>query len=178
MQSLMEEGGGGVLGRGRRALGERGELGKKVEEYERFLNERLKKDLQSLLDSRDSVYADIAEYLQLQRVLETLEGGTGRERGGEGLKTMVDLGCNFYSQAMVPDPQHVCVAVGFGVFVELTLSEALQFIEKKVAQLNKKAEELTSQSCQVKAKIRIVVEALRELQFADLPTSPPHRHVW
>ncbi|CAI8003729.1 Protein UXT homolog [Geodia barretti] len=171
---MMEEE-GGVLGNGREASGVRGDLPKKVAEYERFLNNRLKTDLQTLLDSRDLVYADIAEYLQLQRVLERLDAGT--ERKGV-LKTMVDLGCNFYSQALVPDPQHMCVAVGFGVFVELTRSEALQFIEKKVAGLNKKAEELTAQACQVKARIRIVVEGLRELQFADLPTSPPHRPVW
>lgn len=164
-----------VLGMG---SGETDSLPKKVAEYERFLNDRLKRDLKVLLDNRDSIYSDIAEYLQLQRVLERLEAAGVGSEGGGGLKTMVDLGCNFYSQALVPDPTRVCVAVGFGVFVEFTRPEALQFIEKKVADLNRKAEELTGQACQVKARIRIVVEALRELQFADLPTSPPHRHVW
>ena len=159
------------------AGGEGGLLAQKVTEYERFLNERLKRDLKALLDNRDLVHSDIAEYLQLQRVLEQLESG-GATRGDGELKTMVDLGCNFYSQAVVPDPARVCVAVGFGMFVEFSRSEAVEFIKKKVAALTERAEELTTQACQVKARIRIVVEGLRELQFADLPTTPPHRHVW
>ena len=148
----------------------------KVTEYEKFLNERLKTDLQSLLNSRDAIYSDIAEYMQLKNVIECVmkRGGGGR---GE-LKTMVDLGCNFYSQALVPDPSHVCVAVGFGIFVEFTHTEALQFIERKVAHLNKKSSELTEQACQVKARIRIVVQALHELQFTTIPDTRSHRHVW
>ena len=147
----------------------------KVTEYERFLNERLKRDLQALLDTRDSVYSDIAEYLQLQRAVEQLQAGVG---GREGLKTMVDIGCNFYSQALVPDPDRVCVAVGFGVFVEFTHSEAVSYIERKVESLTKRTEELSAKASQVRARIRVVVEGLRELQFADLPSSPPHRPIW
>ena len=45
---------------------------------------------------------------------------------GEPLKTKVDLGCNFYCQARVPDPSMVMVAVGLGFFLELTLEEALK----------------------------------------------------
>ena len=150
-------------------------LPRKVTEYEKFLNERLKTDLQAVLDSRDSVFSDIAEYMQLRRVIETLQG---HKAEGTPLKTMVDLGCNFYAQARVPDPSRVCVAVGFGIFVEFSHEEGLLFIDKKVAQLNLKAEQLTVQACQIKAKIRVVVEALRELQFTTLPTPPPHRPVW
>ena len=43
----------------------------------------------------------------------------------------------YFSQARVPDPTKVCVAVGLGFFVELTLDEALAFVAKKDAALNK-----------------------------------------
>ena len=154
-------------------FGDNMEIPKKVREYEVFLNERLKTDLKVLLDSRDAVYSDVAEYMQLKSVIEALQG-----REDTPLKAMVDLGCNFYAHARVPDPSFVCVAIGFGVYVELTHKEGLQFIDEKVALLNKKAEDLTAQACQVKAKIRVVVEALRELQFTNIPSSPPHRPVW
>lgn len=150
-------------------------LPQKVREYEMFLNERLKTDLQAVLDSRDMVFSDIAEYMQLKNVIEQMEG---RKVNDTQLKTMVDLGCNFYVQARVPDPSRVCVAVGFGVFVEFSHREGIQFIDRKVAQLNKKVEELTAKACQIKARIRAVVEALHELQFAALPTTPPHKPVW
>lgn len=170
-----------ILGKSAKSslMAEGGDIPKKITEYERFLNERLKTDLKSILEIRDNVYSDVAEYMQLKNVIETV----GKKGGGEGeedrcLKTMVDLGCNFYSQACIPDPSRVCVAVGFGVFVELSHDEALKFIDKKVAHLNKKANELTEQACQVKARIRIVVEALQEIQFTKLPTTKPHRAVW
>ena len=54
---------------------------------------------------------------------------------GEPLKTKVDLGCNFYCQARVPDPTKIFVSVGLGFFVELTLDEALEFISKKDCEL-------------------------------------------
>lgn len=151
-------------------------LPKKVAEYEQFVNERLKTDLQTVLDIRDSVFSDIAEYMQLRRVIESLQ----RREEGEGthLKTMVDLGCNFYTQACVPESSHICVAVGFGLFVEFTHKEALQFIDKKVALLNRRAEEMTEKGCQIKARIRLVVDALQELQFTSPPTSTPHKPVW
>lgn len=147
----------------------------KVLEYETFLNERLKVDLKAVLDSRDAIYSDIAEYLQLRNVIEKLmDGGVPHT----GLKTMVDMGCNFYAQARVLDASHVFVAVGFGFFLEFTLSEALEFIDKKVAHLSGRAEELTEQESQIKARIRVVVEALGEMQFANLPQPQPHRPVW
>lgn len=147
----------------------------KVLEYETFLNERLKVDLKAVLDSRDAIYSDIAEYLQLRNVIEKLmDGGVPHT----GLKTMVDMGCNFYAQARVPDASHVFVAIGFGFFLEFTLSEALEFIDKKVAHLSGRAEELTEQESQIKARIRVVVEALGEMQFANLPQPQPHRPVW
>ena len=46
------------------------------------------------------------------------------------------------AQARVPDPTKVCVAVGLGFFVELTLDEALTFISKKDADLNKQVRNL------------------------------------
>ena len=49
----------------------------------------------------------------------------------------------YFSQARVPDPTKVCVAVGLGFFVELTLDEALAFVSKKDAALNKQVSNLS-----------------------------------
>lgn len=38
----------------------------KVEQYEAFLNEQLKPDLQHVLQQRDKLYEEIAEYLALK----------------------------------------------------------------------------------------------------------------
>lgn len=147
----------------------------KVVQYETFLNERLKEDLRKILEQRDEIYKQTAEYLQLKTVIETIKE---TDYTKEELKTKVDLGCNFYVQAKVPDTSRIYVNIGFGFFVEFTHEEALKFIKKKTDSLNEKAENLTKDAVTVKAHIKIVLEGLRELQ--NLPREPdkkPYRDV-
>lgn len=139
----------------------------KILQYENFVNEVLKKDLQKVLEQRDSVYEKISQYLQLKNTIQSLQ-----ESGSRKLKTDVDLGCNFFVQAEVEDSSRIYVAVGFGFFVEMTHDEALRFIEKKTSQLTAFTEQLTKDSAKIKANIRMVLEGLRELQgLTDQPES-------
>ena len=50
---------------------------------------------------------------------------------GEPLKSKVDLGCNFYCEARVPNPGSVFVDVGLGFFVELDHPAALKVSGKR-----------------------------------------------
>nr|AFK11534.1 protein UXT [Callorhinchus milii] len=131
----------------------------KVLEYEFFVSDVLYRDLRKVVEQRDVVYEKISQYLQLKNVIESLQ-----ESEQQSLKTEVDLGCNFYVQANVPDASKISVAVGYGFFVELTLPEALRFIEKKSKQLTEQTEKLTKDAAKIKANIRLVLEALGELQ--------------
>ncbi|RXN03228.1 UXT protein [Labeo rohita] len=118
-----------------------------------------------VLEQRDAVYEKTAQYLQLKNTIKSIQETDSKE-----LKTDVDLGCNFYVQAHVPDASKICVAVGYGFFVEFTHAEALKFIEKKTNQLTEYAEVLTKDAAKIKANIRMVLEGLRELQgLKDLP---------
>ncbi|XP_038667925.1 protein UXT-like [Scyliorhinus canicula] len=137
----------------------------KVLECEAFLTEVLQPDLQKVLEQRDDVYEKVAQYLQLKNVIERLQESESKE-----LTMQVDLGCNFYVKAKVPDTSMIFVSVGYGFFVELTSAEALRFIERKSLQLTGFAEKLSKDSAKIKGNIRMVLEALCELQgFKDLP---------
>lgn len=137
----------------------------KVLQYETFISDVLKRDLEKVLEQRDGVYEKISQYLQLKNTIESLQESNTKE-----LKTEIDLGCNFYVQAHVEDSSKIFVAVGYGFFVELTHAEALKFIEKKTNQLNEHTEVLTKDAAKIKANIRMVLEGLRELQ--GLPDQP------
>uniref|UniRef100_A0A1A8GEZ8 Protein UXT n=1 Tax=Nothobranchius korthausae TaxID=1143690 RepID=A0A1A8GEZ8_9TELE len=140
---------------------------RKVLQYETFINEVLKRDLQKVLEQRDQVYEKISQYLQLKNTIQSLQ-----EAESQQLKTDVDLGCSFYVQAQVDDSSRIFVAVGFGFFVEMTHDEALQFITKKTSQLTVFTEQLTKDAAKIKANIRMVLEGLRELQgLSDLSES-------
>ncbi|XP_059500300.1 protein UXT [Stegostoma tigrinum] len=148
--------------------------GRKVLEYEAFVNDVLKRDLKKVLEQRDEIYEKIAQHLQLKNVIERLQ-----ESDSEGLKMEVDLGCNFYLQAKVPDASMIFVSIGYGFFVELTFSEALRFLEKKTQHLNELAGRLSKDSAKIKSNIRMVLEALCELQgFRDLPETENGREIF
>jgi prefoldin subunit 5 len=51
----------------------------------------------------------------------------------------------------VTDPGRLCVAVGLGFFLEMTLPEALLFIQKRDDQLAAQAAKLTKQAAHIKA---------------------------
>ncbi|XP_013855059.1 protein UXT [Austrofundulus limnaeus] len=140
-------------------------LDRKVLQYETFISDVLKKDLQKVLEQRDQVYEKISQYLQLKNTIQSLQ-----EAESQQLKTEVDLGCNFFVQAQIEDSSRIFVAVGFSFFVEMTHDEALRFIDKKTNQLTAFTEQLTKDSAKIKANIRMVLEGLRELQgLSDLP---------
>ncbi|XP_044539046.1 protein UXT [Gracilinanus agilis] len=142
----------------------------KVLQYEAFLSDVLQRDLRQVLAQREEVYGQLANYLQLKNVLERLQ-----ESGDQKLRTQVDLGCNFYVNAEVPDPSRIFVALGYGFFLELTLMEALKFIDRKSRLLTSLSDSLTRDSARIKAHIRLVLEGLRELQgLQELPEVPRH----
>jgi prefoldin subunit 5 len=141
----------------------------KVVEYEKFINDRLKVDLKKVLEDLDVIYTEIAEYLQIKSTLEkinrakTVNSASGHKEY-KALETKVDLGCNFYANAIVDDPSRIFIAIHYGFYLEMTHDEAFKFIEKKVKLLNGYVDELKSKEAEIKANIKFVLEGLREIQ--------------
>ncbi len=149
-------------------------LQQKITRYEHFLNEQLRSDLHKVLELRDQVHSDIAEYNQLKTTLK-IGNGAG---DGSPLKTMVDLGCNFYAQAKVEDCTRIFISIGLGFHLEMTLKEASTFIEEKVTQLTDRADKLAQEAAQINGRIKMMMEALRELQFSSSSQpEPPRREI-
>ena len=66
-----------------------------VNELEALINERLKSELQRVQDERDQLYERISDCMELRNNMAMLQD----EQHRSSLKTMVDLGCDFYVQA-------------------------------------------------------------------------------
>ncbi|XP_037070830.1 protein UXT homolog isoform X2 [Pollicipes pollicipes] len=138
----------------------------KITKYEEFLNETLKVDLKKLLDRRDGVYENIAHHLELRNTINTLQKAQVDKKP---LKTKVDLGCNFYCSAKIDDPSRIFVRIGFGFYLEMTHTEALKFIAQRVEALERQAQLLGQNAVAVRAKIDMVLHALRELHGVSTP---------
>ena len=150
------------------------DINRKVENYERVVNEKFKRDLENVLKEQEQIYSDIVEYLQIKEAIEKIQAGKSSD--DHVLKTKVDLGCNFYANAVIEDTSMIYVAIGYGFFLQMKLDEALRFIEKKVKSLNESALELNKLASEIKAKIRFVLEGLRELQQIDFVGKPEEKH--
>ncbi|XP_063690658.1 protein UXT-like isoform X3 [Bolinopsis microptera] len=140
----------------------------KVLKYEEFVNEVLKNDLNHVLEERDKIYDEVAEYMKLQTSIERLKTIDSRP-----IKEMIDVGCNFYMQAEVKNTDYIYVDVGMGLHVQLTFDEALRFLKKKIDQLTVKSEHLTEKSVDIKARIKLIIGALAELQGVSAQSSKP-----
>lgn len=140
----------------------------KVTRYETFVNDRLKSDLKTVLDCRNKLFSQIASYESLKTCIEKIK----QTPTGE-IKALSDLGCNFYCKAKVLDTSKIFVEVGLGFFVELTLDQALDFVDKKLKRIRSDCEVITEEATQINAKIRLVLEALNEIQFTK-PAEKKH----
>ncbi|KAI9350810.1 hypothetical protein BDR26DRAFT_851548 [Obelidium mucronatum] len=133
---------------------------KQIDKYERFLTTTLQPDLRKVLEERDAVYEETAEYLKLKNQIALIKSHS-REDGS--FKTMVDVGCDFYMQAKVPNANLINVLVGLDCHVEFTLDEAAIFIAKKEKHLEKKAEMMTERALKIKGHIKLVLAAIQEV---------------
>ncbi|KAL9661381.1 hypothetical protein QQ045_026205 [Rhodiola kirilowii] len=107
---------------------------------------------------RDKVFEKQKVFSDLKRNIQSLE-----ENNVTNLETMVNLGSEVYAQAEVPDTSRIFVDVGLGFHVEFTLSEALKFISTREEKLAKEIEDYTQLIASIKARIKLVLEGIREL---------------
>lgn len=150
---------------------------KKVEIYEQFLNEKLKNDLKSVFKERDQMYAELNEYLQVKNTIENIIKQilpSKNDNENIELKTKVDLGCNFYVNAVVPNANRIFIAIGYGFYLEMTFDEALRFIEKKSKSINETINELNKQASLIKANIKLVLEGIKEIQNLEFDNETPY----
>ena len=143
---------------------------RKVREYETFLNDRLRADLKKVWSERDRVFSEIAEYQRLRVTLDTLDELYKKSKetnSDEPLQTQIDLGCSFFVQAECCANNRIFISVGFGLFCELTYNEGKGFIDKKLPHLREQEIELSNKIAHIKANIKLVLEALKEIQAID-----------
>ena len=79
------------------------------------------------------------------------------------MKTKVNLGCDFYCNALVPDTTMVTMDVGLNFMVEMKIPEAIEFCGKKSDHLLAKAKRSDDQAAEVKSTIKMVLAAMAEL---------------
>mmetsp|Transcript_44518 Transcript_44518/g.71552 ORF Transcript_44518/g.71552 Transcript_44518/m.71552 type:complete len:162 (+) Transcript_44518:101-586(+) len=104
----------------------------KLERFHNIVETKLKVTLKSVLEARDKIFDEHSEYIKLRNNIAVV-----RESKQTELESLVNLGSEFYSQAVVPDPSRIVVDVGLTLHVEFTLDEAIEFCKKKEEHLKR-----------------------------------------
>ncbi|KAG8229886.1 hypothetical protein J437_LFUL009750 [Ladona fulva] len=137
------------------------ELAKKTEEIEVFINDVLKEDLKKVYATREAIHEKIRDYVLLKDTIQNVIDG---KFSGDGLKTKIDIGCNFYVQGQTTDSSTVYVHVGYGFFLEFPLPEAIIFVEKRISYFTEMAKKETKNCASIKAYIKLLEESLPHVQ--------------
>jgi len=119
------------------------EIQEKVEEYATFLRTVLRPDYDSLCQALRETKQEIVEYEELRARLDKLQNhgeDASREAVLGDLTQRVDLGHQkVYCGATIDDnAKYVYVHVGMGFHVELSIPEALAYLEKRIMLLASK----------------------------------------
>lgn len=134
---------------------------KKITQFEAFINDVLKGDLQKLAEKLDEKNSQIAEFVQLKSVITTLKNTKSNETG---FKTKVDLGNNFFVQAHVDDASTILVDVGLGYYVEFSLDDAIVLINVRIKLLESQITNLRTEIAKTNAHIKLLLIGIRDLQ--------------
>mmetsp|Transcript_63506 Transcript_63506/g.200857 ORF Transcript_63506/g.200857 Transcript_63506/m.200857 type:complete len:153 (+) Transcript_63506:188-646(+) len=141
------------------------EVQAKIAEYERFVQERLKVDLQRTVEARAVIEEEMREYADLATNVKMLQ----EEKVGR-LRSRVDLGSQVFCEAEVPDTSMIYVKVGLGFMVECTLDEALRIAALRESVLEEQRAAKLAAEASIRAHIKLVLEGVRELM-----NLPPER---
>lgn len=118
-----------------------------ITEYSNFINRTLRPQLQKAVDEREETDAEISEFLQLQTKLKLLVERDNRmkmesKNNNNTLfpidNLVVDI-CHgaVYCNATISNPRTIYIDVGLGFHVEMTLHEAILYIDKRVNHIEK-----------------------------------------
>ena len=134
------------------------ELQTRLTEYGNFITQTLQPQLQRAVNGREETEAEISEYRQLQTKLqqmlqhnnnscsetttttttatESSSDSNNNKRRDTSISTIVDIShSTIYCRTTIPNSNIVYINIGFGFHVEFTLSEGIEFINKRVQYL-------------------------------------------
>lgn len=140
------------------------DVSEKIIKFESFVNEKLKTDLANVLKRDEETACDIENCIQISILLTQFRDRKFTSDPCEPVKTMTDIGGNFYVETVIDDPDSVMVYLGLGFYVQMSLNDALSFLDQRKSMLQKRRENYALIASKINANIKLVLEGLRELQ--------------
>eukprot|EP01100_Stratorugosa_tubuloviscum_P015372 TRINITY_DN8790_c0_g1_i1.p1 TRINITY_DN8790_c0_g1~~TRINITY_DN8790_c0_g1_i1.p1 ORF type:complete len:161 (+),score=58.73 TRINITY_DN8790_c0_g1_i1:50-532(+) len=132
-------------------------MGDKVNYYQKLILEYYEPKLQFYLEQTNLLKQELEQFNELREKIFLIQ-----ENNLVKLKTQVEIGPNYYVQAIIEDTTKIFVNVGLGFHVEFTLPEALKFIDKKTQLISNKMNKIHAQTMDIQATIKLIYFAIEE----------------
>jgi len=112
-----------------------------------------KEDLKLAYERREKMKQELIDYTELEHTIKLMS--ENKDVSENGLQTSVNLGCDFYVDALVKNPDRILISVGLDLFMECTFPDALTLIASKQKMLEHQIEFMTSQIAQIESYITL-----------------------
>ncbi|TNY24297.1 hypothetical protein DMC30DRAFT_387029 [Rhodotorula diobovata] len=117
-------------------------------------------DLRNLQARRDDTRLLVQQHRDLAARLTQVHAA--RQQGNPRMETPVPLGMGFEAEGVVSDTSRVILAAGIDdLFLDLELDQALEFVDKRTAILDRKLKALDEHVARLEKKHKMVVKTLR-----------------
>ncbi|XP_059471200.1 protein UXT homolog isoform X2 [Neocloeon triangulifer] len=131
-----------------------------------------KEDLKIAYERREKMKQELVDYTELKHTVELMIDN--KDIKENGLQTSVNLGCDFYVDAVVKKPDRILVSLGLDLFMEYTLSDALMVVNAKLKVLEHQIEYMTSQIAQIESHITLATMTLGQDDAHFYPSDIEH----
>ncbi|CAG9789076.1 unnamed protein product [Diatraea saccharalis] len=137
------------------------DIDENVLKYEHFINNVLKEDLKKLELRLQLVNGELADLIQQKHTLKLV---TDKKMHPSGFKTQVNIGCNFFMEASVPDTSVLLMNIGLNHYVEFSIDEANRYLDVRIKAFEEKAREIQQKAAETKAHIKLMLFHIGEIQ--------------
>lgn len=158
------------------------ELRSKVKEYSLFLDQTLHPKLKQAVAAREETEAEIRDYEEIRKKISLMrqtstaedESHSSSTDGNEKESALVSLGHELvYARAHLDDASTIYIHVGMGFHVEMSLSEATAFCDKRIAfltnhVLSKRVNEANTVAGHLDSSMTLLASLVEELQQLDV----------
>ncbi|KAJ9060906.1 hypothetical protein DSO57_1025935 [Entomophthora muscae] len=134
------------------------EVDQEVQKYQSFIQFKLLPELKVAENLHSELLSFSDEYIKLKATIEAIQVSKQKS-----IKTKIDLGCGVFAQANVPDARYIYVSVGHGFHLQLTLLEAVKFVNSKLEIVARKIEKSSIEVMKIRSHIKAVEEGLVDL---------------
>lgn len=133
----------------------------KIQDYERFIEEKLKIDLKEIEVILNEKVSKYKEWEEVKNVVETVKDFKKQD---SDMLVRVDIGSGIMVTGEVTDYERTYICIGLDYMLEMDPEEAEKYSDIRLRLLKKEIDHFRKLAVNIKVHIKLVLLAINELQ--------------